>query len=196
MEHDVRQDPLELDGWQLAIQHPRHEEVEPRDFLHAGAHSDTGNLLLMMGLPYSGKTTQAKGQPAVRVCPDEIRLALHGKRFDGRMEGLVWLMVDVFVRSSLEGGQSVVLDATMNSPKRRHPFYQLAHEVGAKVGVWHIDTPAGECRRRADAAGDTTILPVIDRQETEGVGLTQVEMELLQPESFVWRGTVMRRVLG
>src|SRR5258706_417694 len=48
-------------------------------------------LIVMVGLPWSGKSTWAREQgnwPI--VCPDEIRFALHGQRFIAEAEPWVW----------------------------------------------------------------------------------------------------------
>jgi predicted kinase len=53
-------------------------------------------LAIMCGFPRSGKTTWAKSlkrEGWVRVCPDEIRMALHGQPFLKEEESLVWALV-------------------------------------------------------------------------------------------------------
>ncbi len=50
------------------------------------------NLAIMCGLPRSGKTILAKRLECegwVRVCPDDIRMALHGQAFVKEAESSV-----------------------------------------------------------------------------------------------------------
>jgi predicted kinase len=122
-------------------------------------------LILMVGLPRSGKTTWARTTGWPIVNPDSIRLALHGKRFYGPAEPMVWAIAAVMVEAlRLAGHAVIVVDATNVSAKRRDEWerrYQGAVEL--KV----IDTTPEECIRRARAEGDDEIIPVIERMALE-----------------------------
>jgi len=126
----------------------------------------TGNtLLLMMGLPYSGKSTQALATSRIInapiVSPDAIRIALSGHRFLSPLEPTVWWVARMTVRSLfLAGHPIVILDATNNTRARREEWRS---SEGWEVLVLEIDTPAAECIRRAQAANDEEIVPVIER---------------------------------
>src|SRR5688500_7348676 len=47
-------------------------------------------LVVVCGLPRSGKTTYARTRNEPIVSPDAIRLALHGERFNELSEPFVW----------------------------------------------------------------------------------------------------------
>jgi predicted kinase len=121
-------------------------------------------LHMMCGLPRSGKTTAANylsrenGWPV--VCPDAVRLALHGQRFVPEAEAFVWAIAKVMVRALfLAGHDHVVLDACNGTRKRRDEWKDRAWRLEYVV----LDTPREECLRRAAATGREDIAPVIER---------------------------------
>jgi predicted kinase len=133
-------------------------------------------VILMVGLPRSGKTTKAlalwRGTGSPIVCPDAIRLALHGQRFASRAEPFVWAIAKIMVRALfLAGHETVIVDATNTTRKRRDewrdPDWRLEfHEMG---------TSADDCIWRATAAGDTEILSVIEAQAARYEPVTDAE---------------------
>lgn len=122
-------------------------------------------LILTVGLPRGGKTTWARTTGWPIVNPDSIRLALHGQRFYGPAEPLVWATAYTMVEAlRLAGHNTIVVDATNVSAKRRAEWEsRYAGAVELKV----IETPPEECIRRALAEGDVYIVPVIERMAKE-----------------------------
>lgn len=119
------------------------------------------HLIGTIGLPYSGKSTWAREQDnAPIVSPDAIRLELHGQRFYNPAEPLVWALAKILVASLFRAGNElVILDATNTSRERRREWESPEWET-----IWHvIDASPEECIARARAAGDTEIIPVIER---------------------------------
>jgi len=108
-------------------------------------------LVMMVGLPRSGKTTKALelseeyGSPVVN--PDSVRLALHGQAFVASAEGVVWAHVYLMVNSLfLAGHEEVIIDACNNTRKRRKAFiYQC---LPNKVEYVAIQTPVDVCKDR------------------------------------------------
>lgn len=122
--------------------------------------TDRPTLTLTVGLPRSGKTTWARAQGCPVVCPDEVRIAMHGQRFAASAEPLVWAVVKIMVVALFRAGHAhVILDATNITKKRRDEWLDGMWWTSAHV----IDTPKEECIRRALAEGDTEIIPVIER---------------------------------
>src|SRR5216683_5886868 len=77
-------------------------------------------LFLTVGLPRSGQSTWARGTNTPIVCPDEIRLALHGQRFIASAEPLVWAIARIMVSALFGAGHPrVILDATNLTKARR-----------------------------------------------------------------------------
>lgn len=115
-------------------------------------------LVCMVGLPRSGKTTYALtlGYPVVQ--PDAIRLAIHGHRFIGQAEPLVWAIAKVMVRALfLAGHGTIVLDATNVSRKRRDEWKDASWERDFLV----VNTSANVCMERAGE--DQEMRQVIER---------------------------------
>jgi predicted kinase len=114
-------------------------------------------LILTVGLPRSGKSTWAQKQGHPIVCPDAIRLALHGQTFVAQAEPLVWAMARYMVAALfLAGHTTVILDAT-NTSRREDWLSDKWHTV-----LHLVDTGAAECRSRAKAHGQEYLLPIID----------------------------------
>ncbi|MFQ5589562.1 MAG: AAA family ATPase [Phycisphaerae bacterium] len=122
-------------------------------------------LILTIGLPYSGKSTWAKEQAVPVVNPDSVRLALHGQQFVNEAEPYVWAICHTMVAALFMAGHNrIILDSCNNTDKRRREWYNSPDwDTHMKV----FDTSASECIARANAKGDTDIIPVIRRMEAQ-----------------------------
>jgi predicted kinase len=117
-------------------------------------------LIVTVGAPCSGKSTWARSTGYPVVNPDAIRLAVHGQRFSGEAEPLVWCFAQYMVRALfLAGHRYVVLDATNTTRSRRSQWKSKHWDVQYRL----FDTPKEECIRRALIVNDTEIVPVIER---------------------------------
>lgn len=120
-------------------------------------------LIAMMGLPRSGKSTIVKylmhelGCPVVRR--DAIRLALHGERFVSEAEPMVKAMSLYMIRSLfLAGHQTVICDETN---------YSRAARDSIKSKDWNtvfyeVTTNVDVCKERAVLTGQPDLVPVIE----------------------------------
>lgn len=108
-------------------------------------------LLMLSGLPASGKTTYAKeivAQGWGRVNRDLIREMLHFGKWSGRNEGLtVDTEKDIAASILIHGGNVVVDDCNLN-PKNKEMWKAMAKEINAKFEHKHIDTPWQKCVER------------------------------------------------
>lgn len=126
--------------------------------------ADPPELIMTVGLPYSGKSNFAKQSGFPIVCPDAIRLAIYGHRYNEKLESLVWVFAKLMVRSLFWSGHDrVVLDATNTTAKRRDEW---------KDSDWHrkyviCDIHKEACVTRATQAKDEDIIPVIDRMAAQ-----------------------------
>lgn len=94
------------------------------------------------------------------ICPDAIRLAMHGKRFINLAEPFVWAITKIMVRALfLAGHKIVILDACNTTRKRRNEWCSKEWDVFFKV----VDTSVEICKMRATQEKDDEILPVIER---------------------------------
>lgn len=129
-----------------------------------------GNLVCMVGLPRSGKTTLCRNNYQPRgytiVCPDEIRRAIHGQRFISEAEPFVWATCYAMVDALLRSGNKVVIDGTHMTEKRREPWRKRGAEFV------HVNTPKETCIQRATDEGDPAIVPIIERMASEFEPLT------------------------
>lgn len=118
------------------------------------------HLHLMVGLPRSGKSTWAANSGFPIVCPDAIRISLHGQRWRAESEPMVWAIAHIMVESLFQAGHdNVILDACNVTEARRKEWESTQH-----VCVFHvINTPKEECIKRALESGMPDLLPVIER---------------------------------
>ncbi len=140
----------------------RGEKVE---LLPDGSVREKERRVLLIGLPKSGKSTLIRrhfipGGYAV-VCPDDVRLALHGQRFIAKAEPFVWATIHVMVEALLFSGNKVVIDGTFTTRKRRQPWEDLNPTF-----CW-IKTNEEVCLERAREENDQEIIPVIQRQAAQ-----------------------------
>lgn len=115
-------------------------------------------LILTVGLPRSGKSTWARERGCPIVCPDSIRVALHGHSFLREAEPMVWAMAKYMVHALfLSGHETVILDATNVTEKSRmvwdSPHWDTTYHL--------FPAPVGECCERAKAGHREDLLPVI-----------------------------------
>ena len=133
----------------------------------------SNNLILMVGPPYSGKTTKALEMGYPIVSPDAVRLSLHGQRFISEAEYMVWPFCVMLVKALFAAGhRNVTVDATNNTKKRRD-FWREAGDWGLAFAT--MDTSGKVCIERAEAAGDAEIIPVIVRMADEHEPVTTEE---------------------
>lgn len=109
-------------------------------------------LIILKGLPASGKSTWAKEQcnldgNTIRVNKDDIR-AMMGGNFSKNKEEIVLEVRDTFVRKGLKEGKTVIVDDTNFHPKHLIDLSNIAIEEKAPFEIKAFDTPYQECIRR------------------------------------------------
>lgn len=122
-------------------------------------------LILMVGLPRSGKTTRARKLSsdlnAPMVSPDAVRKIVCGRAYHQNAEPLVWGVVKTMVQSLFEAGHGTVIVDACNNTKARRDEWKFGHW---KIEIQVVTTPASVCRQRAiDSCSDPNLLEVIDR---------------------------------
>lgn len=107
-------------------------------------------LVMMRGLPASGKSTRAKeivdgGGNFIRVNRDLLREMLHFSKWSGKNEGITETAERALVRGFLRGGANLVVDDCNLGDKHLQMWKGVAEEEGAKFEMVEMDTPPQEC---------------------------------------------------
>lgn len=111
-----------------------------------------GKLIIMQGLPASGKSTKAKeimkaDGNCIRLNKDLLRTMLHFDEFNGKKESLTRQASRTLATEFLKD-KNVIIDDTNLNTKTLQSWKDLANEVGAKVEVVKMDTDWRECVER------------------------------------------------
>lgn len=117
-------------------------------------------IIMMRGLPASGKTTKAKeivagGGNFVRVNKDLLREMLHFGRFTGRNEGTTIKVEIALVKSLVVLGYNVIVDDTNLGDKHLQRWKGIADAVEARFEMCEMMTPCQECMARDEARSNS-----------------------------------------
>jgi predicted kinase len=117
-------------------------------------------LILMVGLPRSGKSTWAKRQGFPIVNRDAIRLAVHGWAYIQRAEAIITPIEEYMVKALfLAGHDKVIVDATHTTEERRKRWEELGYDV--HLQIMKLDKEYCIDRAKRDRRED--LIPVIER---------------------------------
>lgn len=123
-------------------------------------------LLLLKGLPASGKTTFAKELVRkdgnwVRVNKDDLRSMLNGGKWSGKHERRIVQLERQLVEEALRDGKNVVIDDTNFNLAHERRYREIAKQYNADFEIKEFDTPLEECIKRDNArpngVGETVI---------------------------------------
>jgi predicted kinase len=132
-----------------------------------------GRLIVLCGLPGSGKTTTARrfeqSLGAVRLCPDEWMIDLGIDLWDeatrARVEALQWRLA----QELLVLGQTVIIEWGVWARSERDVLRLRCRELGAAIELHHLDVPLDVLAER-----------VAQRQTTEPSSTVAIERSHLE----------------
>jgi predicted kinase len=118
-------------------------------------------LILICGLPGSGKTTLAKQLatqvPAVRLCPDEwkhdLGIDYYDEQMRERLEQRLWRLG----QELLGFGQSVILENGFWASEERDEYRRGARTLNAAVELHYLEVPIDELWRRLEIRNELGI---------------------------------------
>lgn len=134
---------------------------------------DKPKLLMLKGLPASGKTTYAKSLEEtgiwVRVNKDDIRKE-YFPDWTHKDEKDVIYIEDQEIIAELRDGNNVVVDDTNFNPKHQVRLQKIADELGAEFEVLFVDTHPEECIKRNRKRPNSVPLEVIVSMYNKYIG--------------------------
>jgi len=121
-------------------------------------------LVMVKGLPASGKTTYARtlvDKGYVRVNKDDLRAMMHNSKWSKGNEKQVLYARDTAVRNALFNGQNVIVDDTNFAPGHEATLRQIAQDTESNFEAVVIDTPLEECIKRNENRANKVPVSVI-----------------------------------
>lgn len=116
-------------------------------------YSDRKVIIVLKGLPGSGKTTYAKQlteefpDKFIRVNRDDLR-NMCGKYWVPKREYFITILEKLAVEEALKNGYSVILDATNFNPKVINWVEKLSILYSCEIQETFLDTPLDVCISR------------------------------------------------
>src|SRR4051812_14301163 len=106
-------------------------------------------VVLLVGLPGSGKSTWARQQGTAVISSDDVRFLLSDDASNQLIHGTVFATIRYLLRKRLELGRPVTyVDATNATRQERRPYIKLAQWYDAAVEAVYFDTPVELCKER------------------------------------------------
>ena len=111
--------------------------------------SEPQRIVILVGLPGSGKSTHLERLGVTALSSDAIRLLLADDATDQTIHGRVFSTLRYLVRQRLAIGRpATYVDATHLTPKERRPYIKIAQKFGCQIEALFFDVPLDVCLER------------------------------------------------
>ena len=111
--------------------------------------SEPQRIIVLVGLPGSGKSTYLERLGVTALSSDLIRQLLADDATDQTIHGRVFNTLRYLVRQRLAIGRQVTyVDATHLTPDERRPYIKIAHAYGCEAEALFFDVPLELCLDR------------------------------------------------
>jgi predicted kinase len=115
---------------------------------------EVGRLVVITGLPGSGKTTLAtrlaETMPAVRLCPDDWMMASGIDLWDRESRDRIERFQLILALDLLRAGEHVVIEWGVWTRGERDALRDAARAIGASVELRHLSAPVDELWQRIE----------------------------------------------
>jgi predicted kinase len=146
-------------------------------------------LIVLVGLPGSGKSTWAAQQGVGVLSSDAVRALLTGDAQNQAANPLVFPTLHYLLGMRVKAGmEATILDATSLTPKERKAWVRAAEALGCDVEAVFFETPLAVCKSRNVARSRVVPEDVMDRfsarliPPSESEGFTKVTVVRPQTE--------------
>jgi len=111
--------------------------------------SDAQRLVILVGLPGSGKSSYLERLGVTALSSDAVRHLLADDMTDQTIHSRVFRTLRYLARQRLAIGRPVTyVDATHLTPDERRPYIKIAHWYGCEVEALFFDVPLDVCLAR------------------------------------------------
>jgi predicted kinase len=111
--------------------------------------SEAQRIVVLVGLPGSGKSTYLERQGITPLSSDLVRQLLADDATDQTIHARVFQCLRYLLRQRLAIGRPVTyVDATHLTPAERRPYVKIAQRYGCSVEALYFDVPLDVCLAR------------------------------------------------